>query len=492
MTCKPNFIKQTEGAAAVIIALSLFALLGVASLAVDMGNLYAVRNELQNVADAATLAGAGQLVQKDASGNAVRDSALATQTAIQVAQTQSQIQGQAAVTDDARNDLTINFGVWDIYNSNPETAWTDLGTSVPGTSTANAMRIRITRETGTAFGPVTSLFAKIFGVSSTSVSATATAFLGYTNEVQTGAIQVPLALPGTGANSPLASIPRSGWFARFFGPSEAVATTTKTLVFKDTGGANVAAKVPTSPVANLDSAQGYWYTGASSDSVPTTITNTLKKIYTPSLTGTTSAPVLVPDLKVGQQIYPRSEYCWGRAYIGPIFQQLQKAYYYKTTGSATTAPAAGTAWRTTLAVHGLKTTASLPRKGGFTPLARLLTLFSPTQAYACATITYPTISVDGVVNVDITGVTYNSTTSDDGNYTYPKTISGVTYTDKKDFLTRYPDSTWNKNTVTITSVTDTSTVSPPGSISGGPPAKEINPSAPTGVGSLATIPRLVK
>ena len=53
---------------------SLFALIGVASLAIDMGQLYTVRNELQNVADAAALAGVGQLIQKDANGNAVWNS----------------------------------------------------------------------------------------------------------------------------------------------------------------------------------------------------------------------------------------------------------------------------------------------------------------------------------------------------------------------------------------------------------------------------------
>ena len=43
-------------------------------------------------------------------------------------------------------------------------------------------------------------------------------------------------------------------------------------------------------------------------------------------------------------------------------------------------------------------------------------------------------------------------------------LSGTTtYTDQKDFLNRYPNSTWNVNTVTIQNVTDASTVSPPGS-----------------------------
>ena len=99
--------------------------------------------------------------------------------------------------------MTIHFGAWDINAGNLSTAWTELGTSVASTSAANAVRISITRETGKAFGPVTSLFARIFGISSSKVSAIATAYLGYTNEVQTGGVQVPLALPSTGPNNPL-------------------------------------------------------------------------------------------------------------------------------------------------------------------------------------------------------------------------------------------------------------------------------------------------
>jgi hypothetical protein len=491
MTRKLNFIKQTEGGAAVIIALSIFALIGAVSLAVDMGNLYTVRNELQNVADAATLAGTAQLIQKDASGNAVRNSALAQTTAIQVAQTQSQIQGQTAVADAARNDLTILVGVWDIYNSDPNLAWTPCGSD---TSTANAMRIRITREAGKAFGPVTTVFANVFGISSTAVSATATAYLGFTNEVQTSGVQVPLALPSTGTNSPLASAGRAGWFASLFGPSEAVATTTtKTIKFRDTGGSTTTVNSSKlinggtngGAVAPLDPNQGYFYTPSpnpSVNSVPDTVKNIIKKIYTPSLTGTSSVPVYVGDIKVGQQIYPASEYPWGYSNIQPIFDNLKAAYAAKKNASGK--------WRTTLAVHGPLSTASLLQKKGLMFLTRLLTPFWPSEAFACATIQPPTTYVKTFVNVDVTGVTSGS--GDDGSYTYPKIISGVTYTNQKDFLERYPTSSWNVNTVTIATVTDTSTVSPPGSISGGPPADKVNPGAPTGVGAFATVPRLVK
>ena len=97
----------------------------------------------------------------------------------------------------------------------------------------------------------------------------------------------------------------------------------------------------------------------------------------------------------------------------------------------------------------------------------------------------------------ITGVT--SGTGDDGNYTYPKTIAtpppatGTTKcTSKKDFLDRFPNSSWNVNTVTIQVTTDASTVSPPGSLSGGPSTKDVRTAAPTNVGAFAAIPRLVK
>jgi len=506
MARQSNFIKQTEGATAVIIALCLFGFIGVASLAIDMGQLYTVRNELQNVADAAALGGLAQLIQKDASGNAVWHSDLATAAALKIAQAQAVKDGLSAQPDGARNDLTMHFGFWDIYTGDPSTAWTDLGTSVPSTSTANAMQITITRAAGTVYGPVSSIFAQALGYPTSTVSATATAFLGYTNEVQTGAVKVPLALPSTGAQSPLAANGRGGWFARLFGPEEAVASGPKTITFKDTGGSTVTLTNKLinggsngGAVANLDPNQGYWYTHNSGDSVPGTVNDILTKIYNPSYTS--SNPVIMGDLKVkqGQQVYPRSEYGWGRTYNGAFFQNLQKAYYYKTTGSATTAPAAGTAWHTTLAVHGLLSTASLPQKTGFMSLARLLNPFWVSEALACSTLSYPAIQVMTVANVNITGVQYNTSSSDDGNYTYPKTIAtpapatgSTTYTDQKDFLTRYPNSTWNLNTATIQVATNTSTVSPPGSLSGGPANSVVNSNAPVNVGAYAAVPCLVR
>jgi len=483
MTRKSNFIKQTEGAAAIIIALAMFALIGVASLAIDMGQLYTIRNQLQNVADASALAGVSKLIE-DQGGQAVRNSDLAKQVVMQVAQSQSQLDGLAVVADGARDDLNVHFGVWDLYVADRNLAWTDLGESCASDSNANAMQVTITRAAGTVFGPVTNLFAQIMGYPTSTIAASATAYLGYTSGVPTGAVEVPLTLPTSILN---ASNGRPGWFASILGTREAVASTTKTYVFKDTAGKYVNSAVNNSPT--LDSAHAYLFTVNSTDSVPGTILDILTKVYNPGYTS--SNPVLVAALKVGQEISARSEFKYGTPYIGPIFQRLQWAYNYKTTGNRYTAPAPGTAWRVTLPVYAATPIASQPRKESFMSLARLLAPFWASEAYACYTVPPPKAIINGFVNADITNVTYSSS-GDDGNYTYPKTINSVTYTDKKDFLTRYPDSVWNVNTATIKNVTDASTVSPPGSVSGGPSAKTINSGAPASVGAFATSAKLVK
>ena len=111
----------------------------------------------------------------------------------------------------------------------------------------------------------------ILGFNTSQVAATAIAYLGYTNEVLTGGVQVPLALPSHRDDTVLlASNGRTGWLARLFGPSEAVASAPKTIKFRDTGGSTVTVnsskKIPTSPVAALDPNQGYFYTPAANPS----------------------------------------------------------------------------------------------------------------------------------------------------------------------------------------------------------------------------------
>jgi Flp pilus assembly protein TadG len=407
-------MRDTEGAVAIMTVFILVALLGMASLAIDMGQIYFVRNDLQNTADGAALAAAGKLITTQ-NGVAVRDANAAQQAALTVAQRQRQLAGLPDVDPSTRNDLTITFGEWNLKTSDPKTAWTEIGSTCGSTSNANAIRITLRRGVGTVTGPVINLLAGIFGVNTSDVAATATAYLGYTNEVQTGGIQVPLALPSAGPNSPLASNGPAGWFARLFGPSEAVATATKTITFKDTGGANVTVtsqnKLATTDAA-ADANQPYFYTNRSTDSIPDAITYPMQKIYTPSLQGSTNVPVVMRDMKVGDQIWPGSEYRYG-SYMTTMFGNLKSAYNAKKNSSGV--------WHTTLVVHGLKQTASLPGKPGFLSLARLLAPFWPSEAFACVPIQPPTLSVRAFASVDITAVA-SAPGNDGSSYSYPKTM----------------------------------------------------------------------
>ncbi len=54
-------IKNQKGVSAVIVAIVLAMLFGFIALAIDVGYLYATRNQLQNIADSSALAAAGEL-----------------------------------------------------------------------------------------------------------------------------------------------------------------------------------------------------------------------------------------------------------------------------------------------------------------------------------------------------------------------------------------------------------------------------------------------
>ena len=115
--------------------------------------------------------------------------------------------------------MTILFGTWNITAGDPSTAWTEIGSTCESDSNANAVKVSIVRTAGTVYGPVSNLFAGILGFNTSTVAATAIAYLGFTNEVVTGGVEVPLALPATGDNSPLvASNGHGGWLARLLDP----------------------------------------------------------------------------------------------------------------------------------------------------------------------------------------------------------------------------------------------------------------------------------
>jgi len=64
---KVKIIRNEKGLYAVIVAVSMFAIVGLVGLAIDIGYAYMVKTQLQNAADAGALAGAGTIYPANSS-----------------------------------------------------------------------------------------------------------------------------------------------------------------------------------------------------------------------------------------------------------------------------------------------------------------------------------------------------------------------------------------------------------------------------------------
>lgn len=478
-----KFVKGTEGTIMILSALGLVAFLGFASLAIDLGHLYVVRNELQNVADAAALAGANKLIVEQ-SGEAVRDAAAAQQAVMEVAQRQAELSGLTAVDWGSRNDLTVTFGNWNIYAGNPEAAWTDSDASPY--SNANAVRVMIRRGEGLAFGPVANFLAGIFGSPTSEVAATATAYLGFVKSSQTGSVDLPLAIPETVITA--ANQGNPSWWAKMLGVSEAVATAPPTLTFKDLGSSSFYSNNLYKPL--FDTQKAYLVTVYQSDPVPSTINNNLTRQYS-----TGGAPVR--PMARGTRLYPISEYQWA-SNISTIFNNFKKAYNANKDGNGK--------YKALVPVYSSTLPTASRLQQGLRMVAGLFT-FGPSPAYACftfATQTYPggnvPIYVEGYTNINITNVTYKAVasyasdipTKCDDCSPYNPALNGQSYSSTVDCMVKNPNSCRNQNSVTV-EIPLGSTVSNSGTSSGGPDNQHINPSGGSpGKGAFAKSAKLVK
>lgn len=482
--------KGAEGSMAVVCAVAMVVLLGLGSLAMDVGQISNERSELQNTSDASAMAAARALIVEDVVNRVItRDSSAAVTAATTAIKTEAANRG--FIWDPNGYDITIKFANWADHATGGGT-WTEIPLGSVNASNANAVEITLKRASTKNYGPVTNTLGGIVGSNITEVTTSARAYMGYTYSVYSATVQIPLALPEIGPNSPIiASNQRPGWWEQVFGPAEALADAPKALKFQDNGGTNTLPGLQSSDSFNLDAQQPYLFTCGSGDSVPQTIYDILDRIPNPTHSGSIN---YVASLKLGDQIYARSEFCWGAGYIGPIFQRLQTAYNAKKDGSGR--------WRVTLPVYGLHRNPLKPSwtslGTGIGSLARLLTPW-PSEAQACYTMKPPNIYVNGFANVDITGVAYNPScqscgSSGGGSYTG--------YSNPKDCMQRNSSSCWNTNYVTMQAVPVNSTIIP-GSASGtsygnvggqggGLSNKEMNASALPDTGAFATIPKLIK
>jgi len=188
-------LNNQRGVAAIVVGVCLLMFLGFAALAVDVGYVMVSRNELQNIADAAALAGARKLgtiyepMSLTEIKNYVCDRGTIVSIVKDVAQKNQTVGLEAPFVV---NDTDIKIGTW-----NP-----DLNAKPRLTETLvmpDAVRVTVRRDT-TTNNSLATLFARILGNDAVDVSAVATA-----------------ALTGDGTAEPGSVIPvgiSSQWFRR--------------------------------------------------------------------------------------------------------------------------------------------------------------------------------------------------------------------------------------------------------------------------------------
>ena len=181
----------------------LLVLTGFAVLAVDIGRIFIVRGELQNVADAAALAGANCLTRGTLTNTTDCPSTMSTSLNWGLATAKAEAQLSKNQADNRSISSTdeghvIDKGYWDLFNNRPSggtlptspmsTSYTPIGTY-----DKPAIRVKVSKATGQNGGPILMLTRLMFGGSDVPMSATAVAAISSPGGVLTGNL-IPMAI----------------------------------------------------------------------------------------------------------------------------------------------------------------------------------------------------------------------------------------------------------------------------------------------------------
>ncbi len=201
-------IKDQRGATVVMVAVLMVVLLGFTALAVDIGHLSVVQNELRNAADAGALAGARFLYNEY--GTAINEGA--NQIAHDAATANKSEQAPVEVNWSAGNEGDAQRGHWSFGlgslargfypndSLNPVDLW-DVSTVEldENLNFINAIRVQTRRQAT----PADSYFARIFGIENfpvinklfkTDDPIDAVAYIGFAGTQEPGEVDQPIAI----------------------------------------------------------------------------------------------------------------------------------------------------------------------------------------------------------------------------------------------------------------------------------------------------------
>jgi len=186
---------QEQGVTAVIVALLMVVFVGVAAFAIDIGHLYMVKNELQNAADAGSLAGARYLYEDD--GEDVNGSS--NQIAYDAAIVNRSENIPVEVHWNGGNTGDVQRGHWSFatrtFTPSNNDDYVHLWDVSPEELDAdpnfvNALWVRTRRQDT----PAVSFFARIFGYENFFLSTEAIAYVGFAGTLAPGEVRQPLAM----------------------------------------------------------------------------------------------------------------------------------------------------------------------------------------------------------------------------------------------------------------------------------------------------------
>ncbi|WP_158271640.1 TadG family pilus assembly protein [Limnohabitans sp. 2KL-1] len=166
---------QQKGAVTLLVALTLPVLMGAAALAVDLAYLHVVRNELQNDADAAALAGARTLYKNATTSLDWEGATQQAQLAIGLNRAERQ----------RLTDGQVQAGYWDTSQAVPGL---QLLPMLPTGKDAPAVQVSVSKSEGQNLGPVRTFLAGIWGIFSRPVRATAVAGVTSPGSVSPGGV----------------------------------------------------------------------------------------------------------------------------------------------------------------------------------------------------------------------------------------------------------------------------------------------------------------
>lgn len=176
-----SVISGDSGATAVIVGLMMIVLVGFAALAIDFGYSMVTKNELQNIADASSLAATRRLgviyesmsYQAQQNYDAQYDAASIRQAAVDVA-----FENRSGGKHIVIKEEEVFIGKWS------STGFTETLLQ------PNAVKV-IARRDGNANGPITTFFAKIFGTDLLNIWADATSALTGQSTAGPGGLPIP-------------------------------------------------------------------------------------------------------------------------------------------------------------------------------------------------------------------------------------------------------------------------------------------------------------